>query len=393
MCGRWELYLYVEQTVTMIVLKALSWFFLNPVVYVAILFTLLLGYFRVKQERRSFRIRILDGWSELRGLLKESIVLSIIISLIVVTTGLVMTEDVLIIISAVSLLMILSLIYSVGSPAIMAALVVIIFWGMQEGYIPEIYGITASSQQLLSLSMFIGLFIIIEGILVKKHGARLASPKMELSERGLKAVSYVSKRLWLLPIIFVVPTGFFTDTISYWPIVTIGDGTYGLVLFPFVIGFSQRAKKTLPTYFFPKVGKKVIQLGVIISLLSVVSYWYVEFVYISIALAALGRLFIHIYFTLKERTGGYAVAPHNEGVMIAGILPNSPAENMGLVVGECIRKVNGQSVFSERDLYEAIQINAAHCRLEVLDHQGEVRLRQRVLYRHDHHRLGVIVIK
>ena len=66
---------------------------------------------------------------------------------------------------------------------------------------------------------------------------------------------------------------------------------------------------------------------------------------------------------------------------------------MGLVIGECIRRVNGQTVSNERELYEAIQINAAHCRLEVLDHQGEVRLRQHVIYRHDHHRLGLLVVR
>ncbi len=42
---------------------------------------------------------------------------------------------------------------------------------------------------------------------------------------------------------------------------------------------------------------------------------------------------------------------------------------MGLGIGEVIRKVNGVEVHSERQLYEALQINAAHCRLEVLNHQ------------------------
>ena len=36
---------------------------------------------------------------------------------------------------------------------------------------------------------------------------------------------------------------------------------------------------------------------------------------------------------------------------------------MGLVPGECIRAVNGLQVSNEKELYDAIQINAAHCRL------------------------------
>ena len=38
---------------------------------------------------------------------------------------------------------------------------------------------------------------------------------------------------------------------------------------------------------------------------------------------------------------------------------------MGLVAGECIRAVNGLKVSNEKELYDAIQINAAHCPLRV----------------------------
>lgn len=65
---------------------------------------------------------------------------------------------------------------------------------------------------------------------------------------------------------------------------------------------------------------------------------------------------------------------------------------MGLLRGEVIRKVNGIAITNESELYEAIQVNAAHCRLEVLDHNLEVRLRQHVIFRHDHHRLGLLVV-
>ena len=66
---------------------------------------------------------------------------------------------------------------------------------------------------------------------------------------------------------------------------------------------------------------------------------------------------------------------------------------MGLLIGERIVKVNGQKVENEQELYEAVQINAAHCRLEVLDSNGELRLRQHILFRHDHYRLGLILVR
>ena len=65
---------------------------------------------------------------------------------------------------------------------------------------------------------------------------------------------------------------------------------------------------------------------------------------------------------------------------------------MGLVVGECIRRVNGQYVHTEDELYQALQINAAYCKLEVLDHQNEVRLTQHAVFAEDHYRIGLLLV-
>ena len=81
----------------------------------------------------------------------------------------------------------------------------------------------------------------------------------------------------------------------------------------------------------------------------------------------------------------------SHGVMIVAVLPDSPAEKMGLKTGEVTRKVNGMPVHNELELYKAIQINAAHCKLEVLDHQNELRLTQHVVYSKDHYRIGLLV--
>ena len=100
-----------------------------------------------------------------------------------------------------------------------------------------------------------------------------------------------------------------------------------------------------------------------------------------------------IVVSIRERSGAFIVAPKSTGVVIAGVLPDSPGDKMGLLPGECIRSVNGLEVTNEKELYDAIQINAAHCRLQVLGRDGEVRLMQQVIYRHDHHRLGILVIR
>ncbi|MNH30491.1 Cell division topological determinant MinJ [compost metagenome] len=94
---------------------------------------------------------------------------------------------------------------------------------------------------------------------------------------------------------------------------------------------------------------------------------------------------------MQDKTDIYAVAQSTKGAIIAAVLPDSPAEKMGLLVGECIRKVNGRPVFTEAELYEALQLNAAHCRLEVLDLNNEIRLTQHVIYSNDHYRIGLLL--
>nr|WP_285851177.1 PDZ domain-containing protein [Sporosarcina aquimarina] len=96
---------------------------------------------------------------------------------------------------------------------------------------------------------------------------------------------------------------------------------------------------------------------------------------------------------VQERSGGYAALPSAKGVVIAGVLPGSPAEKLGLLPGEVIRAVNGIQVANDKELYDAIQVNAAHCRLQVADRNGEVRLMQQVLYRHDHYQLGLLLVR
>ena len=79
--------------------------------------------------------------------------------------------------------------------------------------------------------------------------------------------------------------------------------------------------------------------------------------------------------------------------MILGIIPDAPASKMTLQVGELITKVNGVAVQNEKIFYEALQKNRAHCKLEVLDTNGEVRFVQRALYEGDHYELGILFVQ
>ncbi|MET0785686.1 MAG: PDZ domain-containing protein [Paenisporosarcina sp.] len=383
------------QEVGLELLKGIAKLFLNPLVYITVLFAVLLGYVRVKRERRSFRTRILEGWTEVKRLVADTWLFAVVLSVISMGVGLTVSMDWIVAFSLASILLVILYGYQIGSPIFAAALAIL---AMGLGYSFSIFGFEWSPAEnwmsvAVPVAMLIGAVVFVEGWMIRKEGALSASPILEKSSRGMNAAVYLSKRLWMLPILVLVPGNVISTYAPYWPQITIGQDAFGLVLLPVVIGFAQKARRTLPVYFYPVVGKAVMGVGVSVVAIAIIGVWIPLFGVISLAVGVFSRLGVWLYFSIKERQGSYAVSPHNLGVMIAGVLPDSPAEKMGLVVGECIRKVNGLAVTNERDLYEAIQINAAHCRLEVLDHQGEVRLRQHVIYRHDHHRLGLLVVR
>ncbi|EPD52187.1 hypothetical protein HMPREF1210_01540 [Paenisporosarcina sp. HGH0030] len=387
------------QEIGLELIKGIGKFFINPLFYVAICFAVLLGYVRVKRERRSFRTRILWGWTEVKRMFTDIWMYALILSLLSTGIGLTLTTDWVVTFSLISAIIVVLFMYQIGSPVISAALATCALWIGYEMNTSfsilnfEWVGDRNWIELSLPVSLLMGAAVIAEGLLIRKTGAESASPILEKSARGLTSASYLSKRLWLLPVLGIVPGSVVPDFMTYWPQFTLGNETFAFVLFPIVIGFQQKARRTLPVNLYPKLGKAVIIVGVATIGLSLIAYWLPIVAAISLALGAFARIGVWMYFAIKERQGNYAVSPQDSGVMIAGVLPESPADKMGLVIGECIRRVNGQMVTNERELYEAIQINAAHCRLEVLDHQGEVRLRQHVIYRHDHHRLGLLVVR
>ncbi len=379
--------------------KGIGRFFLHPAVYITLLFSVLIGYFRVKRERKQFRARILWGWTEAKHFLLDGYVWAIIISVISVAVGLVIPSTWLMVYSVWMILFVLLFMYQAGSAIYAIALAVATFYIMffydwsYEIFSWEIVGQDIDGQVIVPIAILAGLLLIAEGFIIQKHGATNASPRLVKTARGSEAMEYVTKRLWLLPILLVIPGDVIHTYLPFWPQFTLGESTFSLILFPFVIGFQQKSRHSLAENFFPMYGKKVWQLGIIVTVVAAVGYIEPLISLIALALGVIGRLVISFIEYRRERNGSFAVSPQSNGVMIAGVLSDSPAEKMGLKIGECIVKVNGQKVTDEQELYEAVQINAAHCRLEVLDHNGELRLRQHVLFRHDHYRLGLILVR
>lgn len=373
-------------------------FFINPLLYIALLAAILLGYFRVKKERKLFRTRIVWGWREFGDLLKDGILFALILSILISAIGLAVPVQWLIALTLVSSIIVISGLYQLSSFIYLATAAAALGWLLnQYGWtIPfgifDYSGYAIAWNWLLPVALIAGAMVFAEGRLIVRRGAEASSPGMQKTSRGGTAVFYKSKRLWLIPLLLVVPGDLLDSYLPYWPQFPIGSSTFSFMLFPAIIGFQSLTRSTLPLYAYPQQGKRVWLLGLGIIILALFSLVWEPMALAALMFGVIGRAAITIHHAINEKKGNSAVAPQTTGVMIVDVLADSPAEKMGLLRGEVIRKVNGLTVTNETELYEAIQVNAAHCRLEVIDHNKEMRLRQHVVFRHDHYRLGLIVV-
>lgn len=381
------------------VLTAVSLFFLNPLFVAALIAAVLIGYFRVKQERRSFRVRLLPGITELKRLLSESWLYALVLSILISGVGLVVDPGWLVLFCVASLVALLSFYYKIVSPIYFAAAAYVTIFILDRfagGFVflewmpaeVDFFGDLA-----VTVAIIAGLFLIVEGLLIYRYADRDTSPFLKNTNRGLRAAVFKAKKLWLLPVLFLVPGDMISAYVPYWPQFTFSEQAFTFVPVPLIIGFSQVLRSTYPDDLFPKVGRGVVFIGAIVLAIGIGAIWIPELGLVALLVGVVGRAVFTVFISVRERSGGYMAAPRSLGVVIAGVLPDSPGEKMGLAPGECIRSVNGQKVSNEKELYDAIQINAAHCRLQVLGRDGEVRLMQQVIYRHDHHRLGILVVR
>ena len=378
-------------------LKGTGKLFLHPVLYYLVFLAGILGVMRVKRERKNFHIRAHDAYFELRQLFPTGILIGLVLSLLVVAAGVTVPFAAILLIAGFTLLWSLTTNVRWISPAytIGAAFFTLILIEENHWSFP-IFSKTfqeLSDKIYPSVVVVLGLLLIAEGMLIFRNGSYGTSPKLTKSKRGQNVGLHEVKRLWMVPLFLLIPGNALHLPFDWWPVFHLGADEYSLIFVPFAIGFHQQVKGMLPKVAIQLQGRRVIVLGVFVTLLSVAGYWFPLSSIVTAGLAVLGRELISLLTSMKDDNLPFYFSRKNKGLMIIGVIPDSPANKMQLQVGETISKANGVLVYDEKVFYEALQKNRAHCKLEVLDTNGEIRFVQRALYEGDHHELGILFVQ
>jgi hypothetical protein len=370
--------------------------FWNPLFYYLFFLAAVLGVARVKRERRNFHVRVQDAYFELRQLFPLGIVLGLVASIATIAVGLVIPLGAVLLfvlfsflLSATTKIRVLSPTYIIG-----ASFFALIFAAGRTLPIPFFSNAFVDLNEKIypAIGIFLSILIIVEGILIVRNGSNATSPKLLKSKRGQWVGIHEAKRIWAVPMFLLIPGESISLPFDWWPLFSIGGETYSILLLPFAIGFHQQIQAQLPKEAVRRLGKQVVKLGVITTLLAISGFWFPIASIAVVAIAMIGREAITLKQRISEENAPAFFSKRDNGVMILDVLPDSPAEKMGLMVGELITKVNGTKVYNESHFYEGLVRNRAQCKLEVIDNNGQIRFVGRALYEGEHHELGVLFV-
>ncbi|WP_039075367.1 S1C family serine protease [Bacillus sp. MSP13] len=376
-------------------LKSAGLFFLHPLFWFFIMISLAFGYVRIKRERRTFHTKIADIYDDLTFTYTKGLIPGLLLSVVLGVLGISIPLGVLAIIAVITAAAALTLRANWMSAAYIVSVSMLIGFGLQinqaEPFLerfPQGFAVVWPA-----MAVFLGLLVIIEGVVAYRSAHVRTSPALVVSSRGLPIGQQLANRIWLLPLFLLVPGNGLESHLSWWPVFTVPGGSFHFLWIPYFVGFGQRVQGSLPETSIRITAKRICILGLAVTALGAASLLWTPLAGAAVITALLGRVFLSIKQRVNDNAAPFYFSKRDQGLMVLGIIPNTPAEDLELKIGEIITKVNGIPVKNVSDFYEALQHNRAYVKLEIIGLNGEIRFDQRASYEGEHHELGILFVK
>src|SRR5699024_4814766 len=96
-------------------------------------------------------------------------------------------------------------------------------------------------------------------------------------------------------------------------------------------------------------------LSILILIGAGVSLFYPFVSFLTIIIALIGKEWMMYRHKTKDRQASAIFRPLDRGIKVFAMIPNSPAERIGIEIGETILKVNNMVITDSFQFYEALQ--------------------------------------
>ncbi|EHJ02295.1 C-terminal PDZ domain-containing protein [Clostridium sp. DL-VIII] len=259
---------------------------------------------------------------------------------------------------------------------------------------------------ILGLITFIGIFHIIEGILVMLDGDRGAIPVFT-NKDGKILGGYALKRYWVLPVAIMIAISMNNSSIDYsteiiqspswWPLLSTPSNLILLAssvisIFPFytMLGYSS------VTFTRSKRGKAIssglyiLIYGVILTIVAQAARFGILGEILGIIFMPAAHEFMLRYQVRNENKRSPKFVSDEEGLTILEIASDSKIREFGISIEDKLISINGTNINSESDVYSIIKKNLYNASLKIKDSNGIIR---DIEFRHDKKsRLGILLV-
>ncbi|MBC2146022.1 serine protease [Listeria innocua] len=383
------------------ILNGIGRLLLQPALYVGIILVIIAGFNRVKWERKSFSISIYSPWLELKNFFGVSLLFGLMLSIITTLIGFSVTIEWIAIFNAVACFLLIVGMFRLSSTAFTIGITSLIFYFCYYfdvnlspfTNLEFTYDAIFIDNFMISMTFLLAILLFVEAFLIQYTSAKNPSPSLRKSKRGKLVGSFQLRKLWFVPLVVFIPGDVFTKIFEWWPVFTIGSESYSLIILPLFIGFQQQVQAQLPEEASKKIAVQVTTLATIIAVAGLIGIVMPVLTLFAFMFAVIGRFWISYRHYRSEQLLPKKFGPQPDGLVVLGARESTPSTRLNLKAGEKITEVNGQKVHNREELYEALNLNRAFCKLKVIDNAGEPRFEQTALYENESFELGLLLVE
>ena len=134
-----------------------------------------------------------------------------------------------------------------------------------------------------------------------------------------------------------------------------------------ILGYGDFALVNYPENKSRRTAGMLFVFSIILILLAQLSIHNSIFNYTAAIFAPLGHELIIMISRKKEKKGNYIFAPTNHGLKILDTLPNGIGERMGLSPGDIILSINGNRIYTKRDIEDILYFRPRFIWVDIFD--------------------------
>lgn len=370
--------------------KAIGNFFLNPLTYWFIFILFIISNRRIKDEKEQFKTPLFPIGAEIRHTANITIISSLLISLLAILFNITFVYEMIIFLSII----IFALTFAFGFKLLSAAYTLsflFIMFKILEQYQNRLFELNyITNHTFSSIALLIALFLFVEASLYSKITNENAFPEVIHSERGSLFGMYHLQKISIVPFFVFIPGKLTIASLPIIPYFTFNEQPISFAIVPFFIGFHHIIKGQLPEAVTHRLQKYNMYLANLVLITSLISFYLPGIATISISLALLGKTYINHLIEREDREKELAFIELRDDLKIFAIVPHSPADLLGLKVGDTILKVNDIEVQSYTELSERMEQLIRFPSFEIMTENHEVRTITNKKYRGTLTDLGII---